>query len=94
MPATANVATPRRRILMLADSCEAAVRSLSNPSMPKIETMVDKIFNDKIIDNQLNHSGLSLSEIEMIKQTFIHLFKSMYHNRIDYQKEIKQFDDQ
>ncbi|MBT5856205.1 HDIG domain-containing protein [bacterium] len=75
-------------ILMLADSVEAAVRSMDKPTLPKIENLIDKIFYDKINDKQLSECNLSLKEIETIRQTFLKLFHGIYHTRLDYQEEI------
>jgi putative nucleotidyltransferase with HDIG domain len=76
-------------IVMLADSVEAAVRSLEKPTPSKIENIVDKIFHDKIEDDQLAECPLSLKEIDIIKETFLRVFKGIYHSRIDYQEELE-----
>ena len=76
-------------ILMLADSVEAAVRSLIKPNLTKIENLLDTIFNDKIKDKQLSECPLTLSEIEVIKATFLTVFKGIYHNRVNYQEELE-----
>tara|TARA_A100001015_G_C15043592_1_gene741675 strand:+ start:4240 stop:6354 length:2115 start_codon:yes stop_codon:yes gene_type:complete len=81
-------------ILMLADALEASVRSLEKPTPSKIENMMDKIIKDRIEDKQLDESGLTLNEIEKIRKSFLSLFKSVYHNRIDYQEEIAQIIEQ
>lgn len=75
-------------IIMLADSVEAAVRSMKKPSPAKIEALVEKIFSDKIADNQLINCSLTLKEIETIRLTFLKVFKGVYHSRINYEKEI------
>ena len=77
-------------IIMLADSVEASIRSLDKPSLPKIENLIDKIFVDKIVDYQLDESGLTFNDVSLIKSTFISIFKSIYHNRLDYQEEIEK----
>ncbi len=79
-------------IIMLADSVEAATRSLDKPTPQKIENMIDKIFKLKLDDEQLSHCPLSLNEIYMIKTTFLNLFKGVGHNRLDYQKELQKMD--
>ena len=50
--------------------------------------MIDRIFKDKIDDDQLNECPLSLKEIEIIKQTFNKVFKGIYHSRIEYPEEV------
>ena len=79
-------------IIMLADSVEAATRSLSKPSINKIESIIEKIFKDKIEDAQLSDCPLSLNEIFIIKSTFLYLFQGMYHKRVDYDSEIKKLE--
>ncbi|RAP34794.1 hypothetical protein DID77_00405 [Candidatus Marinamargulisbacteria bacterium SCGC AG-439-L15] len=81
-------------IVMLADSLEAAVRALEKPTPTKIENLVEKIFKERIEDKQLVESGLTLNEIETIQQTFLDLFKGIYHSRLDYQEEIAQIIEQ
>ncbi|RAP35831.1 hypothetical protein DID80_05980 [Candidatus Marinamargulisbacteria bacterium SCGC AAA071-K20] len=76
-------------IIMLADSVEAAVRSMQKPSPAKIETLIEKIFTDRIADNQLINCPLTLQEIEEVKQTFLKVFKGVYHSRVNYEEEIK-----
>lgn len=75
-------------IVMLADSVEAAVRSMDNPTLPKIESLINHIFEDKINDNQFSDCPLSLRDITRIKDTFLTLFHSIYHTRLDYQEEL------
>ena len=75
-------------IVMLADSVEAATRSMKEPSLSKIEGLVEDIFKMKISDNQLDESGLSLLEIDKIKNSFLMIFRSVYHSRLNYQDEI------
>lgn len=71
-------------IVMLADSVEAAVRSISSPSINEIENMVNKIINEKIDDKQLDNSDLTLKDIEKIKSAFIKVLMGIFHNRIEY----------
>ena len=75
-------------IVMLADSVEAAVRAMEKPTPGKIENLVDRIFHLKIEDGQLVDCPLSLKEIEIIRETFLWVFKGIYHSRIDYQEEL------
>lgn len=75
-------------IVMLADSVEAAIRAMDKPSISKIEVTIEKIFQDKIQDGQLDNCPISLREIEMIKATFLRVFHGIYHSRLDYQEAI------
>lgn len=82
---------PRTReeaILMLADSLEAASRTLVNPTTTDIDELVESIIKSKIARNQLNNTNLSFKELETIKVVFKQLLKTIRHARIDYPEEI------
>lgn len=76
--------TKESAILMLADACEAASRSLSRPTPGQIEDMVTSIINEKLSDGQLDESDLTFRDISTIKETFVRTLVSMMHARIEY----------
>ncbi len=76
-------------IVMLADSVEAAVRSINEPTVEKIEAMVNNIFNDKLNDGQLNGSDLTFNELDRIKKTFLKSLSGIYHQRVEYPEDKK-----
>jgi putative nucleotidyltransferase with HDIG domain len=71
-------------VLMLADSVEAASRSLKEPDEESIGILVDRIVKYKLDQNQLNDSNITLKDLETIKQIFKRMLMSIYHVRIDY----------
>ncbi|WP_422486324.1 HD family phosphohydrolase [Gudongella sp. DL1XJH-153] len=71
-------------IVMLADSVEAAVRSIKDMKADSIEKMVKKIIKGKIDDGQLEESPITAKEINTISETFISVLKGIYHERIEY----------
>jgi hypothetical protein len=71
-------------IMMIADSCEAAARSLAHPDPENIRTIVTKIVDAIISDGQLDESNLTLSELRMIREAIITSLTAIYHARIDY----------
>ncbi|WP_410478159.1 HD family phosphohydrolase [Pedobacter aquatilis] len=73
-------------VLMLADSVEAASRSLKNPDAQSINDLVERIINYKLEQNQLDNCDLTLKDIETIKLIFKTMLMSIYHVRIDYQQ--------
>ena len=73
-------------VLMLADSVEAASRSLKNPDAQSINDIVERIINYKLEQNQLDNCDLTLKDIETIKLIFKTMLMSIYHVRIDYQQ--------
>jgi cyclic-di-AMP phosphodiesterase PgpH len=76
--------TKETAVLMLADSVEAASRSLKEPDAESINDLVERIINYKLDQNQLNDSNITLKEIETIKLIFKTMLMGIYHVRIDY----------
>lgn len=76
-------------ILMFADSVEAAVRSIGEPTKGKIEEMVNNIMNDKLNSRQLINCDLTLKDIETIRKSFLKTLDGIYHHRIEYPAEKK-----
>jgi hypothetical protein len=71
-------------VVMLADSVEAASRTLKEPTPANIEDLVYKIINNKFIDGQLDSCDLTLKDLEKISAEFIRILSGMYHSRINY----------
>ena len=79
---------PRRRetaVLMLADGCEAALRSLPpDTSEQEARAMVRRIVEARWRDGQLADSGISLAELELLVRAFVRVWRRMRHRRIPY----------
>ncbi|HEX8722170.1 MAG TPA: HDIG domain-containing protein [Pyrinomonadaceae bacterium] len=71
-------------IMMLADSCEAAARSLARPDPENVRTIVNKIFDAIVSDGQLDECDLSLRELTKIRETIAASLVAIHHARIDY----------
>lgn len=73
-------------VVMLADTVEAAVRSMISKSkgMDEVEEFVRQLIKDKLEDNQLIDSELTIKDIDTIASSFMRVFKGMYHERIPY----------
>nr|WP_314532665.1 HD family phosphohydrolase [uncultured Fusobacterium sp.] len=76
--------TKESAVIMLADSIEAAVRSLDVKDPVKVEEMVRRIVGAKINDNQLSDSNITFKEVEIIINSFLKTFGAIYHERIKY----------
>lgn len=76
-------------IIMLADSVEAAVRSISDPTKGKIEEMVNNIIKDKLYSGQLDDCDLTLKDLEKIRKCFLKTLNGIYHQRVEYPTEKK-----
>ncbi len=79
--------TKEQTILMLADSIEAASKSLKDPTVEEISDLVDKLIAFKITHEQLTESALSFEELEECRGVFKQLLKSILHVRIEYPEE-------
>ena len=80
--------TPRSRetaILMMADGCEAALRSLPpDTSEAQAIDTVRRIIESRLLDGQLRKSGLGRAEVELVLQAFVRVWRRMRHRRIPY----------
>ena len=71
-------------ILMLADSVEASVRSLTSQEEPAIRAMVERIISERLSDGQFDECELTLRDLELIREAFVSQLLGMYHRRIEY----------
>ena len=69
---------------MLSDGVEAACKSITEPSLKKLEERIDAIFEARINDGQLDDSLLTFRDLKMIKQTFIEQLSAIHHVRVKY----------
>ncbi len=77
-------------ILMMADSVEAASRSLKEHTPKAVAELVDKIINGQITEGLHNSSPLAFRDIDTIKAAFVKRILTMYHSRISYPEAPKQ----
>ncbi|MBD2500440.1 HD family phosphohydrolase [Anabaena azotica] len=73
-------------IVMLADACEAALRSLKDVDNEKALTMLNNILRARWQDNQLIDSGLTREEMSQIAEIFVEVWQQFHHKRIAYPK--------
>ncbi|MCL2236310.1 MAG: HDIG domain-containing protein [Defluviitaleaceae bacterium] len=79
--------SPETAVVMLADTCEAAVRSVfgkGDKSTDEMEAFVKKLIKDKLDDGQLDASKLTISDLATITRAFMRVFKGMHHERVPY----------
>ncbi|QKE71473.1 HD family phosphohydrolase [Arthrobacter citreus] len=74
-------------IVGIADSVEAAVRSLKDPNMEKIEALVSSIVNDRLNDGQFSMCELNLKELHIVEKSLCETLKGTFHSRIQYPDE-------
>jgi cyclic-di-AMP phosphodiesterase PgpH len=75
-------------LVMLADSVEAAVRSLQKPNPGRVEGLVRKIIKDKLNDGQLDECDLTFKDLNIIAVAFIRVLSGIYHHRIEYPENV------
>ncbi|MBQ7222410.1 MAG: HDIG domain-containing protein [Bacteroidales bacterium] len=78
--------TKEEAVLMLADSVEAASRTLKEHKEENIRHLVNSIIQKKIDDGQLSVADISLKEIDAVRECFISHLLQIYHGRIEYPK--------
>lgn len=76
--------TKEAALVMLADSAEAAVRSLPKPTPAKVEALIQKIIRERLDDGQFDECNLTLKELNQIKNSFLKVLGGLFHNRIEY----------
>jgi putative nucleotidyltransferase with HDIG domain len=74
-------------LVMLADSAEAAVRTVKKPTPPRVETAVRKVVDAKVADGQLDHADLTLADIEKVIEVYSKMLSASYHNRVEYPEQ-------
>jgi len=71
-------------LVMLADGCEAAVRSMRPTSAEELAEVVNRIIDQRVADGQLSECDLTLRDLEITRETFISALKGAFHPRIRY----------
>ncbi|MDT0633008.1 HD family phosphohydrolase [Rubrivirga litoralis] len=82
--------TNEQAIVMLADSVEAASRSLEKPTPRRLESLIDGIVAARVADGQLDESSLTFSDLRRIKGTFHQLLCGIYHFRVKYPDQAEE----
>jgi len=73
-------------IISVADSVEAAVRSMKEPNADKIKKLIQAIIKEKLLDGQFDECDLSLKEIKKMEESFCTTMNGTFHSRIEYPK--------
>ena len=80
--------TREQSIVMLADTVEAACRSLKNPTKGDLFELIDRLIERKIEMGQFDESHLSIEELDLCKEVFKDYIKTFYHQRISYPEPV------
>lgn len=76
--------TKEAACVMLADTIEAAARSIPEPTTEKVEGLIRKLVRDKLNDGQLDESDLTFNDLEKICSAFSTVLTGVFHERIEY----------
>ncbi|MFV1883771.1 MAG: HD family phosphohydrolase [Balneola sp.] len=82
--------TKETGILLLADGIEAASRAMKNPTYNKLESLVNRMVDDRVTEGQLSHCPLTFRDLQIIKETFLNILVGVYHSRIEYPEDQKR----
>lgn len=84
-----NPQSKEAAIVMMADACEAAAKSLVEPDEAKIRALVNKIIDGQVADGLFNEAPISFSNINKVKNCLIKRLKTIYHTRVSYPEAIQ-----
>lgn len=76
--------TKEAGIVMLADSVEAASRTLTDPTPSRINSLVQRVTNSIFLDGQMEECELTLKDLQKIQESFNRILTAIFHQRIDY----------
>ena len=85
-----NPQTKEAAVLMMADACEAATKSLNNHTDESITAMVTKIIDSQVADGLLREAPISFRDVETIKQLFVERLCTAYRARVSYPSDVKR----
>ena len=77
-------------LVMLADSCEAAMRAVQPTSVEALDRLIRRRIIDKIERGELDQCDLTMPELELIHNTFVEILQGVFHHRIEYPPEVKE----
>ena len=79
-----NPRTRETAILMLADTCEAAVRAMRPASREELELLVNRLIDERVANGELDESDLTFKELQIVKNIFLQVLQGVHHPRIKY----------
>ena len=79
--------TAETAVALLADSVEASLRVLEEPTPDTIADAIDHLVEQRIASGQLQAAPLTLRQLEIVKREFVHVLGGMYHQRMEYPEE-------
>ena len=80
--------TKEAALVMMADSVEAAVRSLHKPTPGRIEGLVRRVIKEKLHDGQLDECDLTFKDLDIIAEAFVRVLSGIFHTRVEYPETV------
>lgn len=71
-------------VVMIADTVEAACRTLDKPSVPRLDKFIQTLIQAKIDHHQLDNCPLTFGDLTKIRESFVQILAGYYHSRIEY----------
>lgn len=85
-----NPRSKETAILLLADTCEAAVRAVRPATRQDLEQLVNKLIDDRVADGVLNQCDLTFRDLQTVRQVFIQVLQGVHHPRISYPEPVQR----
>ena len=78
--------TKEAAIISVADSVEAAVRSMKEPTSEKIQQLIQSVIQNRLQDGQFDECDISIKELKKIEVALCETLNGIFHSRIEYPK--------
>ena len=75
--------------MLLADTCEAAVRAVRPASREELAALVNRLIDERILSGELDNADLTFRELQMVKNIFLQVLQGVHHPRIVYPEPAK-----
>jgi putative nucleotidyltransferase with HDIG domain len=82
--------TRETAIVMLADSCEAAVRAAHPESIEEMDKIVRRIVHEKLTSGELDECDVTTRDLDQIRGAFVEMLHGVFHPRVKYPEEVKE----
>ena len=84
-----NPRTKETAILLLADTCEAAVRAMRPGTREELEKFINKLIDGRVAEGVLNQCELTFKDLQTIREVFIQVLQGVHHPRVTYPEPIQ-----
>jgi putative nucleotidyltransferase with HDIG domain len=84
-----NPQSKETSILLLADTCEAAVRAVRPGTREELEALVDRLIDERMMSGELDESNLTFADLQKVRSVFLQVLQGVHHPRIVYPEPVK-----